>query len=245
MSDHCRITRAVLLAGESKLPAEAGGQNEHACGHLERCSECAAWARRLETLSRILRSAPSETPVELDGLVVAALQSGARQERAVRAVGDLGSLPAPEALAERQGDRGLSARPALVHSLAGPSQAPDVLERLVAEKVADATGAAATRRSLEILGRQPVPRALDRRIARLLGSLGRFTRPVAGLAAASLVAFLVIPLLRPVASDDPQSAASAYSFRVVRGSIGDLDPLARRMLDDVTGGALLVRERQR
>lgn len=112
---HDLRTRLRLASGE---PTDA--DRAHAGG----CEDCAAWleARELGAVSALLALAPHPAPPGLDGLVVAALHAGHRQDRAVEEVRLLGRQRAPEALARRLAGEGLTGR---------RLRAPDELARRV------------------------------------------------------------------------------------------------------------------
>jgi len=140
---HCADFRAAILAR-----AEGEVVDLALDAHLARCEACPRELARAEQRVTLLRALGSRgAPVELDGLVVAAMQAGARQQRATRAVQSLARAHTPDDLALR---------------LAGP-KAPHVLERLVREDLVDPAKAVASRyaRSLE---RLRAPRDLDRRL---------------------------------------------------------------------------------
>ncbi len=245
MSDNCQLAREALygLCGDLELRPGAALQDEELARHLERCANCSALRSRLEAQSRILADCEKlVAPRELEGRVVAALQPGYRQDRVARAVTTLAPASAPEALTTLL-EQDSSARPALRHALGSGTPAPNVLERLVAEEISDPAQTRA-RRSMEYLRREKAPSALDARIARLLspfGRLRRVARPVGLAAAAALVVLLVVPVLRPDLPSGMQPETPSYSFRVVRGgSLRDLDPQARQLLDGLTGGALFL-----
>lgn len=82
-------------------PGEVSGAAlpEHLTRALEADAGLAArwegWQRQAQALAGL---APMDAPLDLDGRVVAATHSGHRQERAVRQVAGLGTVPAPSAL---------------------------------------------------------------------------------------------------------------------------------------------------
>lgn len=134
----------VATAGEARVGELAA--------HLARCVACAGYAASIDRSALALRSLPRDEPSEaLDGLVVAAFHAGHRQERAVDAVRALTREPTPSALDQRLWKR-------------GPRAAPTVLDRLVAEELADPEKAI-SKRYAGSLQRLSAPDELRRRIA--------------------------------------------------------------------------------
>lgn len=193
--------------------------------HLATCTGCRrelARARFRIALVGGLQRVP--TPAALDGVVVAALQAGARQERAARAVADLTSVAAPDELARR---------------IAIP-RAPEVLCRLVAEDLADPAKAVASRYAGR-LARLRAPADLEERLGRAA------RRPAARFAPLALVAFGVLLsvsalVLAHVLRSDGRGAADAPRELVLVvervESVRDLDPVAGQLLSGFTGGLL-------
>jgi hypothetical protein len=131
---------------------------------------------------------------------------------------------------------------ALLGTLARIS-APDVLDRLVAEELADPATARAARFAGS-LRRASAPQELSLRVHRGLAPLEprprsrRLGLATAGLLTAAAVLFWMAPRpsVRAVGDD-------VYPFRVVRASsLADLDPLARALVDGLTGGAVEIAE---
>ncbi len=244
MSVHCQQVREAFFGLGETDRAHTGldGLGEPVARHLRECPACSSLPRRLEAQRDLLEKLDLRSaPAELEGRVVAVFETGHRQDRAVEALQALTPPEVPGELTARLEAGAVAERPALARWIADGPRAPLVLERLVAEEVDD-PARTRTRRAMELLDRRAAPGALDRRIARLLRPLARWQRmprPLVGAAAALLV-LLVLPVLRRDRGE-PASPTHAYSFRVVRGgSIRDLDPQARRLLEGVTGGALLL-----
>ena len=107
---------------------------------------------------RALRSlGRREAPSELDGLVVASLEAGARQRRAAEQVASLPAVPAPGSLAPRVA--------ATIEEQGDGAVAPAVLERLVAERV-QAPTESMVRSMAGRLGRKVAPDELEERVRR-------------------------------------------------------------------------------
>jgi hypothetical protein len=189
--------------------------------HVAACARCrAALERRQRAVTALQRLPRAAAPFELDGLAVASLQAGHRQDRAVEAVRALARERAPADLERR---------------LVQP-QAPAVLHRLVAEELAD-PAKANVRRWTGRLERLQAPADLRRRLearrgerrARrstvLLGTLGVL------IAVGALL--LVETRLRrgaPAAGRGPTLVGERIE------SLDRLDPFARQLLSGVAGG---------
>ncbi len=216
---HCADFRAALIAR-----AEGDVVDLALDVHLAQCAACRRELMRTEQRVELLRgvSGPG-APVELDGLVVAAMQAGERQQRVTRAVQSLSRAHTPEDLARR---------------LAGP-KAPRVLERLVSEDLADPAKALASRYARS-LGRLRAPQDLDQRLRDLRpGPLQRHA-PVALVAAGvmlALGALIVAGILHgPRNPALPTTPAGPVLIVERVDSVRDLDPLVGQMLSGVTGG---------
>ena len=209
--------------------------------HVEECEACRAWVRASERAIQALEELrTADAPAELERRVVHEL-SGDRVRRLERAVGSLARLAAPSALdalvhtrlagrapagdAER-GERSAQALRALDFV-----PAPAVLDRLVAEELAQPARQTAERfpGNLERLSApDELAEALHAR-ARRQTFLRLARGPVAVLAAAALVVWLALRI------DEP--AKRAYRFEVVRAdSLEGLDPMARALAESLTGG---------
>jgi hypothetical protein len=227
-------------------------------GHAAECAECAAWTRGVARLGESLYALPrAEAPAELDGLVVATLHAGAREARAVRAVEGLSRVNSPETLAETLDDE-------LGEPLEGPLDAPletrvdapTVLERLVREELAE-PAKNTVRRVVGGLTRLEAPAELDalvrdellREPARRDTGRLRFAllrgKHLAWASAAAAVLLLAGPFgfgRRGGTGQDDAPAVRARSFEVVyTRSLQDLDPVARSLVDGVSGGLLTAK----
>jgi hypothetical protein len=216
------------MDGRSVLPVDL---REHLANDPQALEE---W-HRLVDQARGLRSLERRpVPEDLEGRVVAALNSGHRQDRVMRWLGRLGRAQAPEALRARV--RRLAEQP---FALPGVS-APPVLDRLVEEEVRDPQHTQ-VRRMTARLERRRAPRGLARR----LESLGRGDEaaPVRRSRLLPLAALLVaVGLawggLRRLAGDGTVEAKE-WPFRVVRlQSVEDADPVTQELLDTLGAGML-------
>ncbi len=237
---------------------DAFAADPESLAHAKACSECAALAVRVERVARSVRELEHHAaPTALDGRIVAALEAGVRQERVVRAVRELERERPPESLDEViELEAGIAAELEDTELGAGLDTerypAPSVLERLVREELTDPQRAVAAR-FVSSLSRQSAPSELEARVhADLIEPdkpfvapfhFGRFGRRVAlvgsSLAAGLLLALFVRPFL--VADADPDRGRS---FRVEAATAEDLDaldPFARGLIDNVSGGMLAAR----
>ena len=218
-ADHpgCEGFRAALLAS-----AESATLDPAFAAHASGCPACRHEFERARRRVAFLRGLPAvPAPRDLDGLVVAALQAGARQDRAIRALRSLPSVPAPTGLFER------------VH---GP-RAPAVLDRLVGEDLADPHKALA-RRYAGGLRRLRAPDDLARRVDGHAPRRRPATFAAAVLAVAALV--LVVGVLFLARPDVPSATPDARPVLVVQrvDSLRGLDPLAGQIVSGLTGGVL-------
>jgi hypothetical protein len=203
-------------------------------GHARECSDCASWSERVAAQARLIGSLPRLRALgELHPRVVAELHAGRREERAVAALRRLPSVTPPQDL-EQVVQAELGSPPARV-------RAPDVLRRLVAEELSDPVQTR-IRRQIGGLRRQRAPAELDARVAALASSLGgpagspsipRRRAPMWISLAAGLL------LLGGLTWIERARSEPRFSFKVVqvRGS-GDLSPMARSLIDDLSGGML-------
>jgi len=206
------------------------------------CAECERWAARLVQREGLLRTLPRKVaPSDLDGLSERELESEGRRARAVRALESLARVDASEEL-----DRAVEA----LASGTGPQfaqRAPSVLDRLVAEELANPVKARVARQ-LENLPRLEAPVALEQRLARELAEPRVATKPAARLsrawlavAAAAIALLSLAPLAfeRRDTSSGLQTARAARPFRVERlESTRALSPSARAWLETVSSGLL-------
>jgi len=249
----------------TELPEGADGRLDSAAlalGHAAECVECAAWLTRVQRMAGELYGLESHAaPVELAGRVVAALQAGDRESRAVRAVENLSRVSSPETLAETIEDtvRQTRVEPQLPDGSGTPDgmsgleprlDAPSVLERLVREELAEPQKYM-VRRVVAGLPRETAPAALDGLVeAQLSGDLTT-RRPRALLGVKRLVlgslsaAALLVFGLNGLLGTAPQLTAPASGvrpFEVVQAdSLQSLDPMARSLVDGVSGGLLTAR----
>lgn len=246
MNTACRQCRTELPEGaDGRLDLEA-----LALGHAVECDECAAWVAQLTRLAgRLYGMQPQVAPAELDGRVVAALQAGDRESRAVRAVADLSSMHTPGFL-EDTVEHALEE--ALIPAGGGvPMGAPAVLERLVSEELAEPERFMVSR-LVAGLPRQPAPVALDERVGTQLAHDRTAKQPLsrlhlgvprfawASLAAAALLIVGLKGLLG--GSEAPLPGAKERPFEVYYAkSLSDLDPAARVLVNNVSGGLLSAR----
>ncbi len=211
----CESVRFALIQ-------RADGSHDDAAldAHVVGCAACRRELARAELRAQLVRSLERRpAPAALDGVVVAALQAGARQARAARAVHDLPILAAPEDLARRI--------PGLV--------APAVLDRLVGEDLADPSKALA-RRYAGRLERLRAPADLEER----LGRNARRARPALGTGILVLAGVLLVAsalVFTVVGRQDKTTRSSGPELVVERvESIRDLDPAAGQLLSGLMGG---------
>lgn len=212
--------------------------------HARSCASCAAWALRTAREARALRGLPrQEVPFELDGRVVASLEAGGRQDRAVGSLGILGRVEPPLEL-----DRAVDAEFESLEPELQPHRAPAVLDRLVSEELADPAKTRA-RRFLGSLERMSTPAELDARVDALLRE--RDARPpsrrvsgrLTGLALAAAAVLLVWFVAPPDTPEESRSAqlTGRYDFELQEGSLDGLPGVASGLLQGVLGGGLDLR----
>ncbi len=220
MSMHCQEPRERWLEDLAKSKVLGtnchnggdGGDEPEKIAHLESCPECAEWVRRNTLLARALWGLPSlSAPPELATRLFPL-------ERSVAAAD-------PEVSPVIQAVRALDRHPA-----------PAVLERLVAEELADPS-AARTRRFAGDLEPLPAPRKLE---VRVLAELRRRIRPrrllgpVATLAAAAVLVWVGLNQF----GGAPESSDHRYSFTVQHPeSLEGLPPMALRIAEVVGGSS--------
>ena len=205
-----RLTAREVLGMGCRNGGDAG-RGVAGIEHLESCPECADWVRRNTLLARALWGlAALSVPAEL-------------ADRLFPAGRDVASVD-PEASLAIQAVRALDRHPA-----------PPVLERLVAEELADFR-AARTRRFAGDLEPLPAPRKLE---VRVLAELRRRIRPrrllgpVATLAAAALLVWIGVNRF----GGPPELPAHQYSFAVEHPETLDGLPSMALSLAEVLGGA--------
>lgn len=214
----CESVRFALIQ-------RADGPHDDAAldAHVAACAACRRELARGEMRAKLVRSLDRvAAPSALDGIVVAALQAGARQARAVRAVEAMPALEAPDELARRI--------PGLV--------APAVLDRLVGEDLADPSKALA-RRYAGRLERLRAPADLEER----LGRDAHRPRRIVGagiLAAAGVLLVAAVLIFTYVERHETTTTRPSGPELVVErvDSVRDLDPEAGRLLSTLTGGFL-------
>jgi hypothetical protein len=168
--DTSRLDDAGRAASEPRPGAEPdsvpGSLPAPGDSHLATCADCAAYVARVARSLAGLRGLERRpAPIELDGRVVAALQAGARQERAVRAVEELAPRTAPERVERAvETDAELAAHHPGRELRPARLRAPQVLDRLVAEELGDPSAARA-RRFVSSLARLEAPGELALRVA--------------------------------------------------------------------------------
>lgn len=260
---HYRTDLPERLDGRLDFAALASSSADE---HRAQCADCAAWVAGLARLTESLYALPRvAAPKQLDGLVVATLEAGAREARAVRAVEGLTHLHSPETLAEtletelEEGvENSLPTNP-----LPGSEQrlgAPSVLERLVREELAEPEKHT-VRRAVGGLERLRAPAELEALVqATLAGQppIAETGRPafkllrakhLAWASAAAAVLLLAGPFgpfelgrLQDSSPSGEEPAARTRSFEVVYvRSLNDLDPVARNLVDGVSGGLLTAK----
>jgi len=236
MHSTCRTFREALHDPRGSLDAHAGT-----------CADCAAFAARIgraaEALAALERRA---APLELDGRVVASFQAGVRQDRVVRALTELGPLETP-ADAELDARVEFAVRHPELELGRTSSKAPHVLERLVAEELAD-PAAARARRFVGSLRRFEAPAELELGVARDLAAgpspdpargQGSGRRRVLVAAAALVLAALLGPWRAP-------ELAPRRHLRLEAARLGDLDALGSYPRSWIAGlgGGLVSASRQ-
>lgn len=225
----CQDQRAAMLDLEH-LDAEGRASVEQ---HLLGCAACAEWGKRLRARESLIGSLPRIlAPAELSSRVVAAIQAGERQERAIRAVRGLGRLRSPSEMDDAVAAQARRASRDPLAELAGRRPAPSVLARLVSEELRDPAKARVARH-VSSLPRFEAPVELEARVRRDFGRVP-VRRPRAFLTVlAALAAGLLAAVLLPQLQGGPK-----YPFRVVHvGSLDDLDPAARSIVEMTAGMA--------
>lgn len=174
-------------------------------------------------------------PVELAGLVVASLNAGARQDRAVEYASSLPALEAPAVLDD-----------AVAAVVDGDlTSAPAVLDRLVEERV-EAPGKTMARSMTGRLEKHSAPSELDGRVRRELLLEGQVPRGakrrLASAVAASVLAVVLIVAAQRMLPSAPQDAAPAavervVSLRIERVTVDELTASDRAFLG-MMGGPL-------
>jgi len=215
-----------------------------ATGHAASCGACDLFARNFargtQSLSQLT---PKSAPHELEGRVVAALEAGARQQRAIEALVALGRLKPP---AELDGAVMAAASGEHTYQVRGRHAAPAVLERLVNEELSDPPKAR-SRRFVGSLRRFVAPRVLEQRVSRdLVTPRVSDARPLRVAAWIGLAAVALIALSTPLIIERAINSTRSYPFHVERvrslgnsaETLGALGPDAHQLLDSFGGGIL-------
>lgn len=252
MTNPCQAYRDALLSAGHP----GGAPPEHVSG----CPACAAWTRTAARLVGELSSLERrQVPSELEGRVVAALEAGYRQARVADAVADLGRMSSPPEL-DRAVDADLEGSAEPSEDNPARLRVPGVLDRLVAEELADLSRARA-RRYLGTMRRKRAPEELRLRVAGALqsaaalqsagrasgaveierrGVRGLAVRLTLGLAAAAGLIGLGSLLSKPT----PTHAAEPLSEPIVEhvSDPSELDGFAAALFDGASGGLLSARQ---
>jgi len=209
--------------------------------HVEECAACEAWVRASERRIRALGSLTAlRAPARLDELVAREL-GGDRSRRLERALGSLARRAAPDVLeplvVERfegrapSGDEVRGERAAQALRTLDVVPAPAVLERLVAEELAQPALQRAERFPGN-LARLEAPEELEEKLhwaVRRKAAVRLLRGPLVALAAAALVVWIALR--------DGSPSPRPYRFQVVHAtSLEDLDPMARSLAESLTGG---------
>lgn len=238
----CHEFRILALERVAAARPEGAAPVASAAGHA--CAECERWVARLALREGLVRSLPRHLPPEeLDSALAGALEAGARQDRAVAALRSLGRVD-PDGELDRavEAQARAAAQQERLDDLALRQRAPNVLDRLVAEELADPAKAHVVRQ-IENLERQRAPAELDLRVRyELSRPQPRLTlasrRVVAAwtFAAAALLAVTISPLVFRGAGDGPH-APRRFRVEVVE-STRDLSPAARAWIETASSGML-------
>lgn len=195
--------------------------------HLIACDGCRDFLASVEAQRRAFRDlARKSAPRELDGYVVAALQAGHRQDRAIEALRSLERMPMPL-------DADLAIWPA-------GAVAPAALDRLVERDLQDPTHSIA-RRFAGRIERLQAPRELETRVATVIALSGKRRRRAArgvSLALAALGLVGLSALGTWFFATRPGSVVAAGPKFVVEHvhSASELDPLLGSTLASLLGG---------
>lgn len=202
--------------------------------HAESCKACRAFMAASQARIGALESLTmAPAPLELEARVEEEL-SGTGTRRMTSVLTSLVRHPAPatlDVLMRRRlvehGDPSRGQERARAVAALDIRGAPDVLERLLREELEDPAGARADR-FVGTVTRLEAPSSLADRLAvglRRRATLRTIVPPIASLAAAALVVWLVVRGVEP--NDRPRRP---YSFEVVRtADLGGLEPVARQM----------------
>jgi hypothetical protein len=220
--DDCLGVRAEALDGRADA-----APSRSAAAHLAACAPCrAALAARTRVANALSALARRPVPAELDTRVHARPWLEPEAESAAEQRLDSSAEPLAELFGRLQRQR-----------------APLVLDQLVREEIADPARARA-RRFAGDLERLSAPAALN--LAAVVHGPGRARRPLLRFAAAAAVAGLLFSVWLAQRENLQPAPAARYRFQVVRATeVAQLDPMARGLVDGLTGGMLsAARERQ-
>ena len=220
----CQVAREMLIE-------RIGSAGNLLAAPLEfHCSACHAWFDRSLAQARALNALPRRIAElnSLDGLVVAELNAGCRQERAAAALTSLERVGAPRELDK------------LVSESLGRAVrvAPRELDQRVANELSAGAGLRAERQ-VSALARLAAPAELDALVGRALSQSARTDGlPLRRWIAIAATLFVVVgaaSLVRQAGLGEPRP----YELRVVHTeSTASLDPFSRSLLSGVTGGAI-------
>lgn len=211
--------------------------------HAEQCADCRAWVaaseRRILALNSLARLS---APEGLEARVAREL-AGDRSRRLERALRSFVRRAAPSALdaaaaglfrgSESVGDAARGERAAQALRALDFVPAPAVLDRLVAEELLKPELQRAERFPGQ-LERLAAPEELEEKLhgsVRRKAAVRLVRGPLLALAAAALVVW--------VALQENRTQTRAYRFQVVHAtSLEDLDPMARSLVESLTGGGV-------
>jgi hypothetical protein len=231
MTSVCRQHELELLSSGGD-PAAPG---EELRRHLAECAACTSLSQRLACEASLLRSLTREpAPAQLDGLVVASLHGGHREERVASALGNLTRTRVPRELERALSDRSLDPLAAGVDPVV-----PAVLERLVSEDLRDPSKALSRR----FAGRLPRLRAPEELAARVAATLSESAAPPRRRWAAMPLALALLTVLAAgfvwqLLGGEADAPTPTYRFAVRYVESADaLGPEARSLLAGLSGGA--------
>lgn len=204
--------------------------------HLAHCPSCQQALARASQLVALLRTLPrKQVPPMMEGAAVASMHAGSRQDRAVASLRSLGRMvPPPELSRAVRSNVG-----------EGISPVPPVLERMLAEELADA-GRATARRAGARLQRVRAPAELEARLAQSFGAAAsKTTRAIpwrSSLAALCLIGLAIWTRLSSSESELPKQARgrsiAAIEFRYAQ-TPETLDATSQSLIDVFTGGTFV------
>ena len=229
MSSTCGDLAPRILAHAGDASAFEDDLRAHVAGCAV-CADVASRAARAVEHVRALERRP--VPETLDGRVVAALHAGHREERVAAELRALRRASVPRELESKL----------FVDPAAARSDAPRVLERLVAEDLAD-PGRVAARRAARRLERLRAQESLLARVDAAIraGEPRRRARP----AAIAAVVALALGCAGWLVSRARTASEPRYRFDVVYAkSLDGLEPITLGFLSGVSGGVADVAARR-